>query len=190
MLLLALSFLALLGSSLDATTVQRFDLEELTENAEVVFMGTCQSASTEQVGGQVFTRYRFAVAETLKGGPRQNLELLLPGGRFEGTRIRIPGMPAFAPGEELVLFLTVEGRPGYAWPVGLGQGKFRIERRGAAKPARIYQELDGLSFYTPAAKPAPAGSTPLQGIPLDQFLGQVRALITPPAVSHGKDDGR
>ena len=191
MRLLALFILTILSSSLGATTVQRFQMEDLAGNAERVFVGTCQTASTEQVDGQLFTRYRFAVTETLKGDSRQNLELLLPGGEARGTRVRIPGMPVFVPGEELVLFLTAENRLGHAWPVGLAQGKFRIERRGAAKQARVYQELDGLSFYAPtAAKSAATQPVSLQGLPLDQFLGQVRALIAPPSVSPGEDDGR
>lgn len=191
MRLLSFFTLTILSSSLGATTVQRFALEELTGNAENIFLGTCQTASTEQVDGQLFTRYRFAVTETIKGEQRPNLELLLPGGEFQGTRVRIPGMPAFVPGEEMVLFLTAENQLGHAWPVGLGQGKFRIQRRGAAKQARIYQELDGLSFHDPtAAKPAAPQPASLQGLPLDQFLGQVRAFITPSHVSPSEDDGR
>ncbi len=184
--MLALFALTILSSSLYATTVQRFDLEDLTGNAAHIFVGACQTVSTEEVDGQVFTRYHFAVTQTLKGDPRQSLELLLPGGEFQGRRVRIPGMPAFVPGEELVLFLTSPNQRGHAWPVGLGQGKFRIERRGAAKQARIYQELDGLSFYDPTvAKPTASRPTSLQGLPLDQFLGQVRAIITP-----GENDDR
>ena len=100
-------------------------------------------------------------------------------------------MPAFVPSEEFILFLTAENRPGHAWPVGLGQGKFRIERSGAAKQARVYQDLDGLSIYDPtAAKPVPPGPAAQQGLPLDQFLGQVRALIAVPKISPGENDGR
>jgi len=184
----SLFLLTFLGS-LQAATVQRFALEELTDNAERIFVGICRQATAERLAGQPFTRYRFTVIETLKGEPRDELEFHLPGGRLDGVHNRIPGMPSFVPGERSVLFLTAENQLGHTWPVGLGQGKFRIETMGAAKQPRVYQELDGLTLYdSGAARKATEQS--LQGLPLERFLDQVRALLPPAAQPVKTDDAR
>lgn len=171
---LSLLFLLFLFSISSAATVERLALPELTARAGQIFVGRCQRAEPELRKGKIYTRYLFAVEETVKGQVQREVELLLPGGAHQGIRTRVPGMPVFSPGEEVVLFLT--GTPSNpSWPVGLGQGKFRIERRGAAKRARVFQELDGLSFTLPAAGKA-ALLLPIQGMPLETFLSQVRAL--------------
>ena len=174
----SLLLLVVLGSSLKAATVQRFTLEELTDNAEGIFVSLCREAVTIRLEGQLYIGYRFAIIETLKGEEREELELHLPGGRYEGFQTRIPGMPTFVPGERAVLFLTAENHLGQAWPVGLGQGKFRIERPPTAKQARVYQELDGLSFY-PSTAAKKIVDQSLQGLPLDQFLNRIRILLPP-----------
>jgi hypothetical protein len=175
-MLLALLFLVCLALPLRATTLLRYDLEELTNRAERVFVGTCQSAVTELIQGQLYTRYVFAVQQTVKGPENPRVELVLPGGQYQGLVWRLAGMPVFSPGEYLVLFLTPNNELGHAWPVGLAQGKFRVERH-ADRQERVFQELDGLSFYqgTAAAKRAPFPA-PIQGMPLGDFLARVRAL--------------
>jgi len=179
--------LILLALPLQGTTLLRYDLEGLTARAERVFVGTCQRASTELVNGRIYTRFFFTVKEMVKGEPAEQIELVLPGGQYQGVRSRIAGMPAFTPGEEVVLFLTEKNQLGHVWPVGLAQGKFRIERPGAAKRARVFQELDGLSFYHPSAAAKRVSSeSPVNGLPLEEFLARVRAL----AAQEGTEDVR
>ena len=188
MLPLLLFGILCLISPLGATTLLRYDLETLAVNAERVFVGRCNSAATELIDGRIYTRYRFGVAETVKGDISKEIEIHLPGGTYQERRFHIIGMPIFSPGEELVLFLTERNQLGHAWPVGLGQGRFRIERAGAAKRPRVFQELDGLSFYSAGAASAAKKTSslpPVQGLPLDEFLARVRALIAP---SPGSDD--
>ena len=167
---------------LRGTTLLRYDLVALTGHAERVFVGTCKSVDTELVHGLIYTRALFTVKETIKGDAVDQIVLHLPGGQYQGTRSHISGMPVFSPGEDLVLFLTEKDELGHAWPVGLAQGKFRIEQTGAVAKARVFQALDGLTFYTPttgAAKKT-TESLSLNGLPLDEFLSMVRALVPPP----------
>lgn len=168
--LLLMAFVA----SAHATTMQRFALAELADNAEHIVVATCQKVEPELVHGNIYTRYSFLVSETVKGDKEQTLTLHLPGGQFQGINSRIAGMPVFARGDEAVLFLTIENQLGHAWPVGLGQGAFRIERH-ADHDARVYQNLDGLSFYETAAKRATTAQ-PVQGAELGAFLDRLRAL--------------
>jgi hypothetical protein len=170
--------LALACTAARATTVERLSLADLTARADQVLVGTCQAVEATVVDGQPHVRYRFRVDQSLKGTAGQEAELVLPGGRLDGVAVRIPGMPTFAEQDEAVLFL-VGSRPGPVWPVGLGQGAFRILRAGAAKPARVVQQLDGLSLRAPgAAKPAVAGQAGSVGtMQLSDLLAQVRGLL-------------
>ena len=169
-----------------ATSLLRFDLEDLTANAAQIFVGTCTASSTELVDGRVYTRIHFDVSQSLKGDLPDQVAVYLPGGEHQGTRVQIVGMPTFAPEEEIVLFLTAQNQRGHAWPVGLAQGKFHIERRGAAQKARVLQNLDGLSFYAPTGT---AKSTDKQAdlgdMALEEFLAQIRALT---GAERGGDD--
>jgi hypothetical protein len=190
MLLLVLCLLLLnLAPSLEAATVQRFDLEALATSAEKVFVGRCQRTSVELIDGSISTRYLFTVDDVLKGTIDPHVELVLPGGKFQGVLSRIPGMPTFVPGEEVILFLSAENQLGSAWPIGLGQGKFRIERT-AAKPARVFQELEGLSFYPASAAKRSSSQPSFQGLELKAFLTHLRPLIGAPPERKARDDVR
>jgi len=190
MLCLALCLLILnLAPPLEAATVQRFDLEALAANAERIFVGRCQRASAELIDGSISTRYLFTIDDRLKGAADTHVELVLPGGKFQGVLSHIPGMPFFVPGEEVILFLSGENQRGSPWPIGLGQGKFRIERT-AAKPARVFQELEGLSFYPAGAAKRSPSQPSLQGLELETFLAQLRPLLGSPPERKVRDDVR
>ena len=46
----------------------------------------------------------------------------------DGTVARVPGLPRYGVGEEVVLFLRGESGRGFTSPVGLGQGVYRVTR--------------------------------------------------------------
>ena len=167
--MLRFCFLLFLATSLQATTLVRYDLQGLTRNAARVVVGTCKEAEPRVIEGRTYTRLLFTLSEVVKGQAATELEVCLPGGEDRGVKTSIAGMPQFAPGEEVVLFLTEADRLGHPWPVGLGQGKFRVQRDAAAKP-RVFQDTGAAQFYG-----AP-GAT-LSGIPLEEFLTQVRQLV-------------
>lgn len=166
-----LPFLVLLSlcGALQATTLVRYDLEGLTRRADRVFVGTCKESHTELIGGQPYTRLKFEVGEVVKGQAVTSVEVCLPGGEYGGQRLYLAGMPQFAPGEEVVLFLTEPDRLGHPWPVGLGQGKFRVQRNAAAK-ARVFQDTGEARLYG-------AQGAGLNGMELDEFLSRVRQLV-------------
>ena len=163
-----------------ATTLQRFDLAQLTANATQIFVGRCHSAKTEIESEQVYTHYLFSVEQMIKGDPAQEVHVHLLGGKFQGVRHTIVGMPTFVPGERVVLFLTALDDRGHAWPVGLEQGKFRIVFAAASdEEPRVFQSLSsGAEFLTltdHAAKPA-AEAVETGGLYLSEFLSRVRDL--------------
>lgn len=166
--MLPLLLLLSLCGALQATTLVRYDLEGLTRTADRVLVGICKESHTELIAGQPYTWLTFEVGEVVKGQAATSLEVCLPGGEYRGQRFHLAGMPQFAPGEEVVLFLTEPDRLGHPWPVGLGQGKFRVQRDGAAK-ARVFQDAGEARLY------GTQGAT-LDGVGLEEFLSRVRRL--------------
>ncbi len=81
----------------------------------------------------------------------------------DGALARVAGLPSYAVGEELVLFLRDDSRRGFTSPVGFGQGVYRVRRAGGR--ALVRRDL-------------PHGTgDPLPGEePLDRFLSTVARL--------------
>lgn len=167
--------LLLLASPVLPATVVRLDLPDLTQRAGRIVLARCLSANPERAENGIETRYRFVVDQTVKGDTSSTVELVLPGGLLDGVRTRVPGMPDFAPGNEVVLFLSRAGDTGAIWPIGLGQGKYSVQRTGAAKSARVYQDHAGLHFTESAVT---TGQGMGDGMPLEDFLARVRTLVT------------
>ena len=174
--ILALLFL-LPADRVGSTTLQRFDLQALTENAERVFHGSCIGSEVELIDGRPYTSYRFTVEEMVKGDDEAEVTVRLLGGEQDGQRFELVGMPTFSHGEEVVLFLTGPDRRHNAWPVGLSQGKFRVERVGAAKTAVVAQESGDGRLYPAADAAAKGASRDTAPRRLDRFLLQIREFV-------------
>ena len=176
---MAASLLLILGVVLasEATTLQRYDLRELSVRARQIFVGTCVATGTELIEGRIFTRIEFEVQDMVKGREEERVVVHFLGGEHQGTRLHLAGMPTFVDGEDVVLFLTGKDALDHPWPVGLAQGKFRVEYGGAARKATVSRNLAGARYY-PAAADAAAKSAvaaPLDGMPLEEFLARVRS---------------
>jgi hypothetical protein len=84
------------------------------------------------------------VIDTLKGDSAQTLTFKQPGvsrALPDGAIGRIPGLPTYAIGAEVVLFLHPESAAGFSSPVGLGQGVYWVERD--AQGAKVRRGLGG-----------------------------------------------
>ena len=169
----ALFVLSLLASTTAiASTVVPLSVSDMTGRARQIFHGVCIEAHADIVDGDIVTRFRFAVAEGLKGVPTTDtLDVVLPGGTLDGIRYRITGMPSFVPGEEVVLFLTRPDSAGRVWPVGLAQGGFRV-RRETVGPARVRRNFAGLRFQGPAR----SAGIQADDLRLEDLLDEVRSL--------------
>lgn len=130
-LLLALA-LGLAGSwqGAGATTLPPMDLEDLADQAGLIFTGTAVHSEVvlSKDGKFPFTFVTFRVEETLKGAVRNGeLTLRLHGGVVGDEAIVVAGMPELAVGEKYLLF--VRGNGTSAFPiVGWRQGRFRFTR--------------------------------------------------------------
>jgi len=125
------ALLSLTGTA-RATLVRALDLAGLCAHSALIVEGRVEEAETVRrpAGPGVFSDYRVRVERVHKGAsrPTQVVTLRLPGGRLQGARVKVDGVPALGPGQRALLFLEPlpagafpdEGR---LWiPVGLEQG--------------------------------------------------------------------
>jgi hypothetical protein len=117
------------SSEVDAGTALRLDVPQLAERADLVLEGRVRSArGVLAPSGLVETEYLLEVERTLHGEHQPVRTLRVPGGVLPGgDGLLLPGMPALLPGEDVLLFLSGPSAAGARMPVGLSQGKFRVE---------------------------------------------------------------
>jgi hypothetical protein len=116
----------------------------------------------------IWTHNEIAAHTVDKGSPIQKVVVSEPGGVVDGVGMRVAGMPNYAQGEEVMLFL--ERMPnGYLRTLGLGQGKLRV-----AVDGRVHLTQTGADLIRiRGARPGTALES-LEALP----ASQVRQLVT------------
>lgn len=161
------------------TVVVRPTLDELTAEAAAIYIGEVVEVGTHRLdardGPKVVTDVVFRVERTLKGDPRTLVRLEFLGGTLGETRVWIPGMPRFRPGDRDVLFLSRSA--GRLSPlVGLAEGRFRLSR-----DPRTGEELVSYHDFRPVLDVAAIGASerPRAGRPvsLAGFEREVRDRV-------------
>jgi hypothetical protein len=117
--------LGLFVTSADATQSRPLNLEEMTERAATIFSGRCLRVhiETDAKLRRDVTVATFRVERSLKGSGGKTITVRMP---WASPAAFPAGVPSFAPGDDVVLFLYGESASGMRAPVGLGQGRFRI----------------------------------------------------------------
>lgn len=135
---------ALAAAALPATTLEPLNLQDLARRSPRIFEGECLSESHGlDQRGLPYTAYTFRVSDTLRGaGVGQVVTIrqfgLPPGtsaSEYGGLVLTVADMPHYVRGGRYLLFLPQESRWGFASPVGLAQGAFRILGQGDQRMA-------------------------------------------------------
>ena len=132
---LAATAVAALAAPLShATTMSGpVNIAQMVHDAPVIVSGTVTSVRTTRTGNMNHVEVTLDVARGIRGASEGTLTfrqigLAAPEGMGDG-RIYVggvAGMPQYAKGEHVLLFLGPESRAGFRAPIGLGQGKFDI----------------------------------------------------------------
>lgn len=127
--LIALATVFLSNSSVQATIMQRLEIEELARSSTDVFHGQILSTQTfwNSNRTRIYTEVNVRIQESFKGAARQgdSVRVVQLGGEKDGFKTDYAGRPEFAAGESVVLFAT-RTRNNELTVVGLKQGKMQV----------------------------------------------------------------
>ncbi len=165
-LTLAACLLSVAGAAIAATTGGFLSIPELTRRADVVVIGTVAGSRShwDRARSGIVTEITVRPAEALKGsaGPGP-LTFHHPGGRVGDLVAAVEGVPAFTPGEEVLLFL-VRGPERDLRLLSLFQGKFSVER-DPASGARV------------AVRRIPDSNQVVDRMPLERARSEIRTAL-------------
>lgn len=164
--------LGLLGLSgiLLGAQIRPLTLEDLATRATRICHGRVEAVEVvREASGGVVTRVEIESRSTWKGSPTNRITVTQPGGTLGNRRVVIPGAPSFDPGEEVVVFLSLNPR-GEWLTLDLAQGKFSVDRNGSN--AWVRNVVLGGS-------PAPGGYRPphLQPLSLEMLRDRVTKAL-------------
>ena len=175
----------------NATTVVPPTFEEMTDSADLVFVGKVVGSQAEwRVAGTnqaIFTLVDFHTEEILKGTAAASVRLRFLGGTVGGVTLEVVAVPQFEAGDRVLLF--VEGNGVQFCPlVGVYHGKFGVRKDNKSsrdivfmhdgKPLRDVAEIgagEGAQFGLKRAKLSiPAEREPMA---LDDFKARIRSQL-------------
>jgi hypothetical protein len=164
------------GFNVSAMTYVSVDFPTLVGEARAIVIGRVVALQPRWREGRrgIETVLTLDVERYLKGQFGPTVALAVPGGQMGRYRAVVPGAPAFAEGEELVLFLAADA-PGAAHLLGLGQGVFRIMTDRASGLRLVVPEI--LATVPTGRVKVVRGDVTRRPMPLEQFAGAVRAAI-------------
>jgi hypothetical protein len=175
MIVAIIVFVALVPGPVQATTLARMSLEQLTAAADAVVQARCLGNETRREAGEVWTFASFEVEEAMKGLVPRLITVRLLGGRWGQWSVRIEGVPEFRTGEEVVLFLK-RTRAGDFAVTSWMQGTFRVHRDAETGAPRVTQDSSSLAVFDPATR-----SFRHEGVrrtPLGEFRKRLDAILT------------
>jgi len=179
-------FVAIVGAltvsvtAASATMTMQLELAQIVAAADRAFVGRVVSVHSDRDrAGIPSTWVTFAVDQVMKWTVGSELTIKQFGTATrldDGSLLRLPGLPTYAIGDEMVVFLRGESEAGFSSPIGLAQGKFPIVRHaGDAMVAATAENAKALRTLRRFAKPSPhAGAIE---IPLNEFLDQIGQLV-------------
>lgn len=158
-----------------ATMVRRMNLEQLTEESQLVVHGQIvRSWSAWDEGHHfIWTHHEMKVVDALKGTADPAIRFSEPGGTVDGMSMIVAGAPRYMPGEDVVVFLY-RTPIGYLRTTGWGQGKYNIVEH------RVHTNLRSIELVNPIRAMAHSAETALEtmeGMSVADFKSAVRRKI-------------
>jgi hypothetical protein len=141
--------LFLFAGSAGATLVVRATPEDLTEKATIIVRGEVLESKSRWTDDDrtINTYVRIRVEETLKGDAGSEVVVTCPGGTVGNSKVGVHGVPKFTSGEKVVVF-GWRNKHGDLLPLGLNQGKFRIETDAGTGVEMAQNSLEGLALVS------------------------------------------
>jgi hypothetical protein len=115
----------------------RFEIER----AGAIVVGRVLGSHVEASRFGIETVTTIALEETIKGTHGNVVDIHSPGGTLDGETRLVPGVPTFADGERVLLFLFQRGDNAYVIS-DLGLGTFRLVRDAAGRELAVRNDAD------------------------------------------------
>ena len=139
--------------TVDSTTLLKMDIERLAQDAVMVVRGhvAWDYSVRPDPKGPIFTYAGLEVNGCVAGECPETVILKHEGGTVGELTIFIPGMPAFSPGDEVLLFLEPDpnGEKDTYYTVGMVQGYFKIVTDPETGEKTAHQQLFGVTLAAP-----------------------------------------
>ena len=143
--------LTILVAIASATTLAPLGFNELAEKATAVARLRCLGGNSTVQNGEIWTITRFVVLKSEKGPLPSEITIRMLGGRADGMRSHVDGVPEFQAGEEVYLFLwNREGEPYRV--LGWMQGTFRILRDARTGAEMVTQDSAAAPIFDSRTK--------------------------------------
>ena len=177
--------LCLAAGTLFASTFLSAEFREVVSEASTIVRGRVTDVrAVQSPAGEVESVVTIAVEASLKGSAEIFVAMRLPGGTIGRYRTVMVGAPVMRVGEHAVFFLK-RGPGNSLWPVGLGQGIYRMTfsaggaggTGGAGTIGMVHAPvLPGVT--TNAVGPVVRGDARRKSLPVTEFEALVRLLLT------------
>lgn len=174
--LAAISFLAVwcICGSASGTTLKRMSVGEMSRAAQAIVRARCVSSTARWDVGEIWTFTTLDVEETWKGTAPARITVRLLGGNVGTLTSTVSGIPHFAPGEQLVLFLERTPAGDFSI-VSWVQGTFRIGLRGTAGEETVTQDTAAFAVLDPVSHRFEASG--IRKMPAEAFRALVAASL-------------
>ena len=189
--ILLIAVIVLTAIVASATTLEPMSFTALTRRATRIAHLRCVSVRSVWEGGEIWTESRFAIlaeerADAAGGnaaraarsvdGAANNLTVRMLGGRVDGMRSHVDGVPEFRAGEEVYLFLwRRDGSEPYR-VLGWTQGTFRVARDVHTGEGRVTQDsaLSAVDGEVPHAESRESLNGAIRGMAAGAFEAKLR----------------
>lgn len=171
-----------------AGTALVMDVPDLVQGADLIIEGRVISARAEETDpGLIETVYTISTDRVLQGQgySGQVRELRFPGGVLpDGRGMLLSGISQLEVGEDALLFLSAPGPRALRMPVGLAQGRYRIETRLDGSKV-VLRSQSGLGLLNPATGDLSEADS-LYVRDYADFVAQVQAAVAARAATSSK----
>ncbi len=176
MWLRALLFAALVAPA-TAAVVTRHDLPSLARAADAIVFARVAATRAERRGGRIYTVVALATEHVVKGEVGETFTVEVLGGTLDGLGQKVSGEAVFTEGERVALFLERHPTRPVLRPVGMSQGKLRVELSPGG--LELLRQTAGLTLVEklPDGSLAPAAPALPEAMPMVLFLRELAAAV-------------
>jgi hypothetical protein len=178
---------ALSITAVHATTVIAPTFDQLVNEAELIFQGTCTDVKSQWTGEgaerHIVTYVTFKVDDAVKGSPGASYTIRMLGGTVDGTTMEVTDTPKFKVGNRDILFVEHNGQQ-FVPLVGIMHGRYRVERDQATgrdvvlnDHGQAVSSVENLGKDQHASAAAAATAPTGQALALGDFKAAIKAKL-------------